>query len=1212
MSFPPPQKPAPTTLKQIQVSPKKPDPQKARPRPYLLLHSHTSPSQFTQPIAAKAMQTRIRRYLNRKKFLSITLSDVQNEISDLNDLENGFTSFFIFIIFLVTYFWCLSIQMNPTLDYQMSQSLKTTMSTPKFGPNLSQSFSSVRNIDDALSYLESLYLSTYAGTENEHACSSCKYINDLTEQRFGVGVVDMCAEVQTNPTFNATKLPSVCSLLDLGKCIEFECFTIETEVNHMGNIVSNVTKEYKNRFEEVVEASETEYVPIKVDVDVNEFRTLTKERCKWETPWLYPHPNEFGGFTTRVAKSFGAFHLSPDFPKVRPNFNEEQIVDCDLTTLKIDDCISLGFNNCVGVTKKIHCNSEAGLNVNLNTNCSFFNRLEDKLCNDDVVNPNDITLPIECPEGSVLNCYLSECVPDTRGDGNCDLNLNCWNAQWDLGDCDGYPLKTDTLTCDCMGICFDEASCISYGVESCADLFYWFTTQDGCTRIDPEDPGVSTDCSFYNYDNGDCGSDPDSSSSSAGSVTEGDEYLTTVLLSYMGFLEGGGGKDGTCEETFDCLGECMDTTEFIAMVGDGVCHPRMNCRVFEFDGGDCIGTVPDEAELGCDGILDCHGQCITETVCASYSTSCEDLLYYYQNDGVCQKLETGGYSFDCPKYNFDNYACATGGGRRLDVEAAVRHAAGVIASGMGGGVGEFGGRRMGEDDDDDDNDDDEKEMEWGANLNEKLLQGGWIGNTRSVGGAILVQYQIKKRENCTSKYVNDAVFPMCDVDEVFTEPLDIFNRYPTTFDDSSESEEKHFHNDVIDTGRWNVGLKQMFCSIEKSRLFWSKDDQYKNLWISEMTINLPVYNGNVNGGMFALGSVKFTFLRTGEVEVEFDVRSYKLFGLMDFDDPDTGLRVRLEVIVTVFYCVLLFRAIKSVQATGLHLQNFLTILSSVVFLFIILLWSWIAWVSVSWELREADPLGGDDSYDSAIKMVSEQVDIKNIYDLYSEINILFCVLALVRCFMILSFHKRLSILTETLWEGLVDIYHWAMVLALFTTIFATVFYHLFGADTEQFSTWFKAFKSLLLLVVGLGDWELEEVNKGTIGWFLLLLYGAIVTILMINLSLGIVLDAYNIHSKERDESDTLPHSLSVYFYRKYNRIKHWAFNVRQMQQIPIPIKNAKEVLRDEYLSEDMICKILREVVVKKMVEGGIEKKRKETRVGKSKLNNNIKRKVKKS
>ena len=142
---------------------------------------------------------------------------------------------------------------------------------------------------------------------------------------------------------------------------------------------------------------------------------------------------------------------------------------------------------------------------------------------------------------------------------------------------------------------------------------------------------------------------------------------------------------------------------------------------------------------------------------------------------------------------------------------------------------------------------------------------------------------------------------------------------------------------------------------------------------------------------------------------------------------------------------------------------------------------------------------------------------------------------------------------------------------------------------------------------------MTDLELNTLGWLLCMLYGSVVTILMINLSLGIVLDAYNIHTKEREDSDTLPHSLKVFFYRVIKKKVKWVIrtlgcsrkkvyaekgdddandggsqprltlykrrntgdamknyrrmsaqlNMRQMHAMPISIKQAKEVLRDE-------------------------------------------------
>ncbi|GMI25652.1 hypothetical protein TeGR_g13400 [Tetraparma gracilis] len=67
-----------------------------------------------------------------------------------------------------------------------------------------------------------------------------------------------------------------------------------------------------------------------------------------------------------------------------------------------------------------------------------------------------------------------------------------------------------------------------------------------------------------------------------------------------------------------------------------------------------------------------------------------------------------------------------------------------------------------------------------------------------------------------------------------------------------------------------------------------------------------------------------------------------------------------------------------------------------------------------------------------------------------------------------------------------------------------------------------------------------------------------------------------------------------------------SMNLRQAQAMPMSIRAAKDVLRGEHLSEAMICNILRNIIVKKLCEGGMEK-----RVKKSVVNSGGKSKKKK-
>ena len=100
-----------------------------------------------------------------------------------------------------------------------------------------------------------------------------------------------------------------------------------------------------------------------------------------------------------------------------------------------------------------------------------------------------------------------------------------------------------------------------------------------------------------------------------------------------------------------------------------------------------------------------------------------------------------------------------------------------------------------------------------------------------------------------------------------------------------------------------------------------------------------------------------------------------------------------------------------------------------------------------------------------------------------------------------------------------------------------VFNFKFGHTSKMFATYWGSFRALVRIIFG--GFEIGKLDLGVVGWVLILLYCSVVSILMINLSLGIVLDAYNAYQKEREDSDTLPHSIKVYVYRKFSKVSRF-------------------------------------------------------------------------
>ena len=138
------------------------------------------------------------------------------------------------------------------------------------------------------------------------------------------------------------------------------------------------------------------------------------------------------------------------------------------------------------------------------------------------------------------------------------------------------------------------------------------------------------------------------------------------------------------------------------------------------------------------------------------------------------------------------------------------------------------------------------------------------------------------------------------------------------------------------------------------------------------------------------------------------------------------------------------------------------------------------------ETLEGDPLslakcGGDDDlyscgYFESVKIVTQILNYAALFRFYQYLAISFCIIALFKCFLIISFHKRLSILSQTLYEASTDIFHWGVTLTLVHAVFATVFHYLFGPKMNNFSTWTGSFTTLLLMVIGLFDVSGKSLN----------------------------------------------------------------------------------------------------------------------------------------
>ena len=175
-----------------------------------------------------------------------------------------------------------------------------------------------------------------------------------------------------------------------------------------------------------------------------------------------------------------------------------------------------GYTDCSAAVSTLLCSTEfTTMNVPegdlpIDLSCSFFDNALELPCSSQSSGDGSGSA---CSVGAVMACadYVG-CIPDTVGDGNCDPALNCKAHGYDQGDCSSHDFfsqaESDGIYCDCLGVCITTADCElwSGGVEgfTCANVFDYILADSQCDEFNPLDPGLITDCKFFNYDNGAC------------------------------------------------------------------------------------------------------------------------------------------------------------------------------------------------------------------------------------------------------------------------------------------------------------------------------------------------------------------------------------------------------------------------------------------------------------------------------------------------------------------------------------------------------------------------------------------------------------------------------------------------------------------------------------------------------------------------------------
>lgn len=137
--------------------------------------------------------------------------------------------------------------------------------------------------------------------------------------------------------------------------------------------------------------------------------------------------------------------------------------------------------------------------------------------------------------------------------------------------------------------------------------------------------------------------------------------------------------------------------------------------------------------------------------------------------------------------------------------------------------------------------------------------------------------------------------------------------------------------------------------------------------------------------------------------------------------------------------------------------------------------------------------------------LSTSANYFNKYFIYDSILI---ALLILRCFTVFKINKRFNILIKTIESAQTDIFNYSIILFPILLGFAATAQSIYGNQLVEFSTFGRAFISILLLTIGLVNWQnMQECSPQMTLPFLLIFYMIIVFFLQ-SLFLGIYIDNY--------------------------------------------------------------------------------------------------------
>lgn len=327
-------------------------------------------------------------------------------------------------------------------------------------------------------------------------------------------------------------------------------------------------------------------------------------------------------------------------------------------------------------------------------------------------------------------------------------------------------------------------------------------------------------------------------------------------------------------------------------------------------------------------------------------------------------------------------------------------------------------------------------------------------------------------------------------------------------------------------------------------------------WVDEYTqrVEIAVVAYNQNYGLLSLVSVNFFFNRGGRIHQLLDVQSGRLNNF--FGNVLTmGFMITCDVLWILGWLKLLMT----------EAREMLNIISEsqekwwrALWFEYLGFWNVIDWLSLfcafavlgtyirmeleagtASEVMSAVPLlTAENSTTRSQQMESSSKVFQSVESfVHAEADfrlalLFFPMLVMLRLFKSFHAQPRLAVVTKTLMVAAQDLLHFFIVLVSVYVCLAVAAVLLFGEDLEEFSTLDRSAITCFRALLGEYDWDamssIGRVLAGTWLWF----FVVIADLLLLNMVLAILMDAYQVVKSKASIMTTVPHQISEILRRR--------------------------------------------------------------------------------